>query len=85
MNNSNINGVMRPDTRFFEQNRSKFPVDEIIKYTGQAVAFSPDGTRIVAHGSDFLTVWNQLKTSGIDPSEFVWEEIPPLDEEDSLL
>jgi hypothetical protein len=39
-----------PDLRFFEQNRSKFPMDELAKYAGKHIAFSSDGTRIVASG-----------------------------------
>jgi hypothetical protein len=77
--------LTRPDLRNFDENRSKFSTDELRKYAGHAVAFSPDGTRIVADGPDFLTAWNRLKASGIDPSQFVWEDVPPLDAEDSLL
>jgi hypothetical protein len=64
----------RPDLRNFDENRSKFSIDELRKYAGQAVAFSPDGTRIVANGPDFLAAWDRLKASGIDPSQFVWED-----------
>jgi hypothetical protein len=82
---TNHKNLTQPDLRRFDENRGKFPVDDLRKYAGQAVAFSSDGTRIVAHGEDFLTVWNQLKANGVDPSQFVWEDLPALDAEDSLL
>ena len=77
--------VVRPDTRFFDKNRYQFPLNELVKYAGRTIAWTPDGTRIVANGPDFLTLWNQFKAQGINPSEFVYEDIPPLDAESSLL
>ncbi len=56
-----------------------FPPEELAKYAGEEVAFSADGSRIVAHGKDFATLWDGLKAAGIDPSECVWAWIPPLD------
>ncbi len=56
-----------------------FPPQELAKYAGEEVAFSADGTHIVAHGRDFLALWNELKAAGIDPSGCVWASIPPPD------
>ena len=64
--------------------REYFPPEELIKYAGQEVAFSADGTRIVIHGEngeDFNTLWDRLIEQGINPSSVVWSYIPRLDEE----
>jgi hypothetical protein len=79
--NENRREIVWPDTRFYNENRTKIPPEDLIPYAGQCVAWTADGTRIVAHGTDFLTVWNQLKAAGINPSEFVFEDIPLLDED----
>jgi hypothetical protein len=66
-------------------NREKcFPPEELAKYAGEQIAFSADGTRVVAHGPDFLTLWNELKAAGIDPQECVWSDVPPKEWEGDL-
>jgi hypothetical protein len=78
----NRQDIIRPDTRFYSENRRKFfPPEELAKYAGQEVAFSADGTRIIGHGPDFLTLWHQLQAAGLNPSEFVFATIPSLDED----
>jgi hypothetical protein len=63
-------------------NRAKhFPPEHLARYAGQEVAFSADGTRIVTHGTDFLRLWNQLKATGVNPSECVWVAVPEVGEE----
>jgi hypothetical protein len=68
------------DGGLYSRNRAKyFPPEELLKYMGQEVAFSADGTRIVIHGEngeDFTTLWNRLKERGINPSSVVWDYIP---------
>jgi len=49
---------------------------------GEHVAFSADGTRIVAHGTDMDVMFAELQQRGIDISEVVWSFIP---KEDILL
>jgi hypothetical protein len=70
-----------PDFRFYNQNRTKIPPDDLIPYAGQWVAWTPDGTQIVAHGDDMETTAHQIRAAGVDPSQYVWEAIPPLDED----
>jgi hypothetical protein len=83
--NENHQDIIVPDTRFYAENRKKFfPAEALAQYAGQEVAFSADGTRIVAHGEDFLTLWNQLEAAGVNPSTLVWSSIPPLDEDTQL-
>lgn len=82
---TNHKGIIRPDIRFYSQNRSRVPPEQMRPYAGQHVAWSPDGTRILAHGADLDEVIAKLKAIGIHFSEAVWEHVPPLDAEDSLL
>ena len=60
-----------PDLSHYEENRSKFPLDELAKYAGKHIAFSPDGTRIVASGDSFDEVVEKLQAAGIDVSQVV--------------
>ena len=66
--------------RSYSENRATFPVDELAKYGGQWVAWSADGSRIVAHHEQFLTVLDMVKETGIDPADVVFSSIPPADE-----
>jgi glucose/arabinose dehydrogenase len=60
-----------PDLRNYEENRRKFPLDELAKHWGKHVAFSADGTRIVASGDSFDAVLDQLQAAGIHFSQVV--------------
>jgi hypothetical protein len=83
--NANPNRIIIPDTRLYSQNRNRIPPDEMLKYAGEHVAWSPDGARVLAHGPDQDQVIAELQTRGVHFSEVVWEHVPPLDAEDSLL
>jgi hypothetical protein len=62
--------------RQFLANRAAFPVEELAKFAGQWVAWSPDGTRIAAstRGPELLAAI--LEANGEDPSLCVVEGIP---------
>ncbi|HTU17386.1 MAG TPA: DUF5678 domain-containing protein [Gemmataceae bacterium] len=60
-----------PDLSHYEENRSKFPLDELAKYAGKFVAFSPDGTRIVASGDTEEEMETNVFAVGIHPSQVV--------------
>jgi hypothetical protein len=70
-----------PDIGSFNQNRVQFPLSELLPYLGKTVAWTPDGTRIVAAGDDEETVCSRLKAEGKEPSSFVLEYLPRLDED----
>lgn len=53
------------------RNRSLFPPDELEKYAGKYVAWSPDGTQIIASDADPLKVTAAVKASSYDASEVV--------------
>jgi hypothetical protein len=59
----------------FPENRNKFPVEELLKYNRQYVAWLPDGSGIRASGPDMITVWKQIESSGDDPSLYCYEYI----------
>jgi hypothetical protein len=68
------------DMQIFLKNRHKFPADELEKYAGRYVAWSPDGTRIIASDEDFARVAAAVDASGYDSREIVMEPIPWPDE-----
>jgi hypothetical protein len=61
---------------------ARFPLDELAKYFGQWVAWSPDGTRVVASSTDPDALEDLVRAAGEDPMFCVVEGIP---EHDSLI
>ncbi len=55
----------------FRRNQSSFPPDELKKYNGQYVAWSPDGTHILAADRDPLAVDAALIAAGYDPASIL--------------
>src|SRR4051794_21185900 len=62
--------------RRFLANRAAFPVEELAKYAGQWVAWSPDGTRVAASSPNPELLDGLLEASGQDPALCVVEGIP---------
>ncbi len=69
------------DANQFNENFNKFPSAELLKFAGQHVAFSLDGTQILASGVDEMEMERRLKESGIDPSRVVGMYLPSEDED----
>jgi hypothetical protein len=67
------------DYQTFEENRRRFPHEELMKYAGQSIAWSIDGTRIVASGKDVNEVADKLAALGIDVSQTVLSYVPDPD------
>jgi hypothetical protein len=59
----------------YRENRSRFPVTELVRYQGQWVAFSADGCRIVASSEDLETLDKQIVAAGEDPENVGLERI----------
>jgi hypothetical protein len=80
-NNMNPNGekLEPPDLSHYEENRSKFPPEELLKYAGKFVAFSPDGLRIVASGDSWEELDADLEAKGIHFSQVVSSYLCPGD------
>jgi hypothetical protein len=64
----------------FLKNRQQFPAEELQKYIGKYVAWSPDGTRIVAGDDDELRLDASIRAAGYDPSEVLVSFVPDPDE-----
>ena len=75
------NGKPAPDINGwqFNINVNNFPLDELAKYAGKYVAWSLDGTRILADGDDPDEVDQKLIAAGIDPSQAVGSYVDPMD------
>ncbi len=55
------------DMKVFLENRAAFPLDELARYAGQWVAWSPDGQRIVASSAESEdAVWDRVQELGYD-------------------
>jgi hypothetical protein len=68
-----------PPGELFRRNQNQFPAEELAKYAGQHVAWSRDGTRILASGPDDQAVEDALKAAGVDPSTVVFSYVDPPD------
>lgn len=77
--NANSERLEPPDFSHYTDNRHKFPPEELAKHWGKHVAFSPDGTRIVASGESLDAVLEQLDAAGIPFSQVVHAYIDPPD------
>jgi hypothetical protein len=68
--------------RKFLANRAAFPAQELAKFAGQWVAWSPDGTCIAASASGPELLDAMLEACGQDPALCVVEGIP---DDDALM
>lgn len=59
----------------YEENRAKFKEEDLSAYNGQLVAFSTDGSRLIAGAHDFVTLDNLILAAGEDPEEVCYERI----------
>src|SRR4051812_31447511 len=67
------------DMQEYLKNRVLFPLDELGKHAGEWVAWSPDGTRIVADSRDPEALDDLIRAVGEDPEQCVVEGIPDSD------
>jgi hypothetical protein len=70
------------DMKTFLENRHKVPPEQLAPYIGKYVAWSPDGSQIVASAEDELRLDAAIRAAGYDPAEIVVSSIP---DEDVLL
>ncbi len=59
--------------------RASFPATELEKYRGKWVAFSADGSRIVASRDTELEADAHAQSLGMKPADYVLEAIPAVD------
>jgi len=68
------------DMQEYLKNRQRFSLDELDKYAGKYVAWSPDGRRIIASADDPLKLVETIDALGFDSSDVVIEPVPYPDE-----
>lgn len=69
------------DGALFNENVSKFPTAELVRYAGQYVAWSLDGARILTSGKDHDELDRNLAAMGLRQGEFVEDYLPGPGEE----
>jgi hypothetical protein len=79
------NGKVLPDHDTYVKNRSSHTLDELARYGDQWVAWSADGTTVVAHHTDLLEVAAMVTAAEIDSEAVHLEWIPPDGEVDTYL
>jgi hypothetical protein len=67
------------DQRRFLENRANFPLEEPARRAGRWVAWSPDGTRIVAEADDPEALDRLIVDAGEGPERCIREGIPAED------
>ncbi len=67
------------DVETFNRNRAQFPAAELWKHAGRYIAWSGDGSRIVASGESEAELERNLRAAGIDPSQVVGDYVDPPD------
>jgi hypothetical protein len=68
------------DMQLFQTNRRNFPSEELAKYAGQYIAWSPDGTRILACDKDELRLASSVRAAGHNSGDVLIAFVPAEDE-----
>jgi hypothetical protein len=66
------------DLALYAENRCKIPPDDLLPYAGLFVAWSPDGTRILASAESLEALDQKLEEAGIHFSQVVHDYIDAL-------
>lgn len=72
------------DHDVYNKNRSRYGHDELRPYAGEWLAWSLDGSTILAHHRDLTELDRQLHAAGIDPGRVVMECMPDPEEFDRI-
>jgi hypothetical protein len=64
-----------PDMKDFDENRSKFPPEQLLPYARKFIAWSPDGTRVLTFGDSREEVDEKLAAMGIHWSQVVHDYV----------
>jgi hypothetical protein len=68
--------LLLENCRKYLENRAKYPVAELLQYAGTWIAWSPDGTRIVASAKDLDQLEQLVAMTEEDPLQCTLESIP---------
>ena len=72
------------NTKEYRTNRAQFPRDELARYSGQWVAFSPDGRHVVAGNEELERLGERLLADGVDLQQVVFEYVPGPSDDSTL-
>ena len=67
------------DMQEFLKNRRQFPREQLAAYAGKYIAWSPDGTKIIASADDLAALANAVLGSGYNPEDCVLSSVPAED------
>ncbi len=73
------------DWQVHVNNRSKFLPEDLLPYAGQWLAWSADGSRVVAHHTDLGEVVRQVEQAGLQRDDVVFHHMPVEGEGETLL
>ena len=65
----------------FEENRQRISLTKLGQFRGQWVAYSSDGSQVLAGAENLVSLREHLTAAGIDPEDVVLGKIPALDDE----
>jgi hypothetical protein len=57
----------------FLENQRRFPRAELLRYLGQHIAWSWDGSAILAAANDSRSLNEKLREAGIDPHHVIYD------------
>ena len=75
MNQSGKPPCEPPDLSHFDEDRAKYPLDQLVPYEGLYVAWDPAAMRIVAAGATREALAEQLEAAGVHFSQVVHDYI----------
>ena len=68
------------NAKLFQQNGQKFPPKELARFAGKYLAWSPDGSKILASHEDELQLARVIQTAGLNTAEILIAFVPAEDE-----
>jgi hypothetical protein len=68
MNNNPLEPWLDPT---FVENQRRFPAEQLLRYAGQHIAWSWNGSQILASDQDRRTLEEKLRAAGIDPLQVI--------------
>jgi hypothetical protein len=71
-------------TSAYSENRAAFSLEQLLPYEGQWVAFSADGSRVIAADREIARLLERVAAAGEDPQQIVLEKIV-FDRDDAFL
>ena len=72
------------DSNLFNSNTNKFTYEQLAPYAGQHIAWSTDGTSIIAHHTDPMALLRVLQERGLSGEEYVLDYLLGPNESDTI-